>query len=123
MCDEKSGIKPKIFQVHQDDNFSITCFSNMALSGDKYTHINWKKTPTNDSSKAFNTKTLKDIHMNHTIWDVEELLFQNFSRSDAGTYTCINTKCNKSVVAKLLMIGMLINFSLEFKVMQVILSL
>lgn len=85
----------------------------MALSGDKYTHLVWSKKLNNKSKEELNTKTLTDIHMNHTIWDVEELSFQNFSRRNAGLYTCTNTKCNKSVVIKLVMIGTVILFYLS----------
>lgn len=77
----------------------------MALSGDKYTHLVWTKILNNKSIEILHTKTLMDIHMNHTIWDVEELSFQNFSHNNAGLYTCTNTKCNRSVVIKLIMIG------------------
>ena len=110
-CDGNETIKEaNIYYIHQDDHFSIKCSSNMALSGDKYTHLVWTKILGNKSKEELNAKTLIDIHMNHTIWDVEELSFQNFSRSNAGLYACTNTKCNKSVVIKLVMIGTKILF-------------
>ena len=108
-CDQNDTIKEtSILHAHQDDDFSIKCSSNIALSGDKYTHLVWTKQFGNNSVEL-NSKTLIDIHLNHTIWDVEELSFQNFSLANAGMYTCKNTnnKCNKSISVKVVMIGIL----------------
>jgi len=97
----------KIFNLHKNERFSLKCASTPALSGDDHSYSAWTRILKNETIKNTSSKIirLKDFHLNYSIWDEEELLFERFSHGDVGTFICSNKLCNMSVTVDVNMIG------------------